>query len=53
MGWTNFGGTAGTALTVLHTVVALLYVTSIALLAYGLSDHSTRAMLGFGKDEEA
>ena len=53
MGWTNFGGTAGTALTVLHTVVALLYVTSIALLAYGLSDPSTRAMLGFGKDEEA
>ena len=33
MGWTNFGGTAGTALTVVHTVVALMYVTSIGLLA--------------------
>ena len=52
MGWTNFGGTAGTALTVVHTVVALMYVTSIASLAYGLSDPSTRSMLGFGKDED-
>ena len=52
MGWTNFGGTAGTALTAVHTVVALMYVTSIASLAYGLSDPSARAMLGFGKDEE-
>ena len=52
MGWTNFGGTAGTALTVVHTVVALMYVTSIGLLAYGLSDPSTRSVLGLGKDEE-
>ncbi len=52
MGWTNFGGTAGTALTAVHTVVALMYVTSIASLAYGLSDPSTRSMLGFGKDED-
>ena len=52
MGWTNFGGTAGTALTAVHTVVALMYVISIASLAYGLSDPSARAMLGFGKDEE-
>ena len=52
MGWTNFGGTAGTALTVVHTVVALMYVTSIVSLAYGLSDPSTRAMLGIGKDED-
>ena len=52
MGWTNFGGTAGTALTAVHTVVALMYVISIASLAYGLSDPSARAMLGFGKDED-
>ena len=52
MGWTNFGGTAGTALTAVHTVVALMYVTSIGLLAYGLSDPSTRSVLGLGKDEE-
>ena len=52
MGWTNFGGTAGTALTVVHTVVALMYVTSLASLAYGLSDPKARAMLGFGKDED-
>ena len=52
MGWTNFGGTAGTALTVVHTVVALMYVTSIGLLAYGLSDPSTRSVIGLGKDEE-
>ena len=52
MGWTNFGGTAGTALTVVHSVVALMYVTSIGLLAYGLSDPSTRSVLGLGKDEE-
>ena len=52
MGWTNFGGTAGTALTVVHTVVALMYVASLASLAYGLSDPKARAMLGFGKDEE-
>ena len=52
MGWTNFGGTAGTALTAVHTVVALMYVTSIASLAYGLSDPSTRAMLGIGKDDD-
>ncbi len=52
MGWTNFGGTAGTALTVVHTVVALMYVTSIGLLAYGLSDPSTRSVLGLGKEEE-
>ena len=52
MGWTNFGGTAGTALTVVHTVVALMYVASLASLAYGLSDPKARAMLGFGKDED-
>ena len=52
MGWTNFGGTAGTALTAVHTVVALMYVTSIVSLAYGLSDPNTRSMLGFGKGEE-
>ena len=52
MGWTNFGGTAGTALTAVHTIVALMYVTSIGLLAYGLSDPSTRSVLGLGKDEE-
>ena len=51
MGWTNFGGTAGTALTVVHTVVALMYVASLASLAYGLSDPKARAILGFGKDE--
>jgi len=52
MGWTNFGGTAGTALTAVHTVVALMYVTSIVSLAYGLSDPNTRSMLGFGKGED-
>jgi len=52
MGWTNFGGTAGTALTAVHTVVALMYVTSIGSLAFGLSDPGTRSMLGFGKDED-
>ena len=52
MGWTNFGGTAGTALTVVHTVVALMYVASLASLAYGLSDPKARAILGFGKDED-
>ena len=35
MGWTNFGGTAGTALTVVHSIVALMYVASISLLGYG------------------
>ena len=52
MGWTNFGGTAGTALTAVHTVVALMYVSSIVSLAYGLSDPNTRSMLGFGKGED-
>ena len=52
MGWTNFGGTAGTALTAVHTVVALMYVTSIGSLAFGLSDPGTRSMLGFGKEED-
>jgi hypothetical protein len=52
MGWTNFGGTAGTALTAVHTFVALMYVTSISSLAYGLSDPSTRAILGLVKREE-
>lgn len=52
MGWTNFGGEAGTALTAVHTVVALMYVTSIVSLAYGLSDPNTRSMLGFGKGED-
>ena len=47
MGWTNFGGTAGTALTVVHSVVALLYVASISLLGYG-----ARSMLESDNDEE-
>lgn len=51
MGWTNFGGTAGTALTVVHTIIALMYLTSILSLAYGLSDPGTRSMLGLGKVE--
>lgn len=51
MGWTNFGGTAGTALTVVHTIIALMYLTSILSLAYGLSDPGTRSVLGLGKDE--
>jgi len=52
MGWTNFGGTAGTALTAVHSIVGLLYVVSIGSMAYGLSDPMTRSMLGFSKDEE-
>ncbi len=52
MGWTSFGGSVGGSLAVVHTVIALMYLTSIVSLAYGLSDPSTRSMLGIGKDEE-
>ena len=47
MGWTNFGGTAGAVLTVVHSVIALLYVASISLLGYG-----ARSMLETDNDEE-
>ena len=52
MGWTSFGGSVGGSLAVVHAVIALMYLTSIVSLAYGLSDPSTRSMLGIGKDEE-
>lgn len=52
LGWTNFGGTAGTALTAVHSIVAVLYLASIGLIAYGLSDSATRSMLGLSKDED-
>ena len=37
MGWTSFGGSVGGSLAVVHTVIALMYLTSIVSLAYGLS----------------
>ena len=44
-GWTNFGGDAGGALAVLHTVIAAMYVISIGLLGYGLSDQAAREQI--------
>jgi len=44
-GWTNFGGDAGGALAVLHTVIAVMYVISIGLLGYGLSDQAAREQI--------
>jgi len=52
MGWTNFGGDAGAPLSYLHYTIALLYISSIALLGYGLSDPNARALLGIGKKDE-
>ena len=52
MGWTNFGGAAGIELSALHSVVALMYVASVASLAYGLSDARIRIQKLELKDEE-
>jgi len=53
MGWTNFGGDAGAPLSYVHYAIAVLYITSIASLGYGLADPNARALLGIGgKDEE-
>jgi hypothetical protein len=53
MGWTNFGGDAGAPLSYVHYAIAVLYISSIASLGYGLADPNARALLGIsGKDEE-
>ena len=52
MGWTNFGGDAGAPLSYVHYAIAVLYITSIASLGYGLADPNARALLGIGGKEE-
>ena len=36
MGWTNFGGDAGAPLSIVHAVIALIYVAAIGLIVYGM-----------------
>ncbi|MEC7721085.1 MAG: hypothetical protein VYC60_04225 [Candidatus Thermoplasmatota archaeon] len=36
MGWTNFGGDAGAPLSIVHAVIALIYVAAVGLIVYGM-----------------